>query len=208
MVPDSLGCSRSECSPMADHYSTPKIEAIQFTAIDGTHTKSRYDFSILLLRPINTSKIGYRMMLLIACAIDTHGKVIPLALGLVPIGNELWWAWFLGHLRHRILVLGGKYHVVISDREGGMANAVPAVFDQPIHLHCCQHVADDLQQRYGNKVRPLFWRTCMAKTGELFYEKMEGLGAHYLAILGREFGLGPIQSTLDMATILISSWNH
>jgi hypothetical protein len=45
-----------------------------FTAIDGTHTKSRY-----------------RMMLLIACGIDANDHVIPLAWALVPIEDASWW---------------------------------------------------------------------------------------------------------------------
>jgi MULE transposase domain/MuDR family transposase len=53
-----------------------------FTAIDGTHTKSRY-----------------RMMLLIACGIDANSNVVPLAWALVPIEDEGWWAWFMTYLK-------------------------------------------------------------------------------------------------------------
>ena len=117
------------------------------------------------------------MMLLVACGIDANDKVVPLAWALVPIENEVWWTWFLGYLKHCIPALSLEDHIFISDREKGMANAVPTVFDQAIHLHCCQHIADNLQQRYGNKVRPLFWRACRAKTRELFHTKMEELKA-------------------------------
>jgi hypothetical protein len=41
-----------------------------------------------------------------------------------------------------------------------------------MHLHCCQHIADNLQ-RFGNKVRPLFWAAAYAKTPEAFAEKIE-----------------------------------
>ena len=53
-----------------------------FTAIDGTHTKSRY-----------------RMLLLIACGIDANSNVVPLAWALVPIEDEIWWNWFLIYLK-------------------------------------------------------------------------------------------------------------
>jgi hypothetical protein len=53
-----------------------------FTAIDGTHTKSRY-----------------RMILLIACGIDANSNVVPLAWALVPIEDEIWWNWFLIYLK-------------------------------------------------------------------------------------------------------------
>lgn len=119
-------------------------------------------------------------MLLIACGIDANDKVLPLAWALVPIENEIWWTWFLEYLKHSIPVLSLENHIFISDREKGMANAVSTVFDKSIHLHCCQHIADNLQQRYGNKVRPLFWKACRAKTRELFHEKMEELKAQSL----------------------------
>ena len=93
------------------------------------------------------------------------------------IENEIWWTWFVHYLKYSILALSMKCHIFIYDREKGMAISVPTVFDQSIHLHCCQHIADNLQQRYGNKVRPLFWRACGAKIKELFHEKMEELKA-------------------------------
>jgi hypothetical protein len=84
------------------------------------------------------------MMLLIACGIDANDKVVPLAWALVLIENEVWWAWFLGYLKHCIPALDSEDYVFISDREKGMATAVSTVFEQSIHLYCCQHIADNL----------------------------------------------------------------
>lgn len=64
-------------------------------------------------------------------------------------------------------------HIFISDREKGIATAVEQCFPHALHLHCCQHIADNLQQRFGNKVRPLFWAIAYAKTRDLFAEKMK-----------------------------------
>lgn len=64
-------------------------------------------------------------------------------------------------------------HIFISDREKGITNGVEKCFPQALHLYCCQHIADNLQQRFGNKVRPLFWNAAYAKTQEAFVEKME-----------------------------------
>ena len=117
------------------------------------------------------------MMLLVACGIDANDKVVPIAWALVPIENETWWTWFLGYLKHCISIPESEDYIFISDREKGMATAGHAVFDKLIHLHCCQHIVDNLQQRYGNRVRPLFWNACRAKTRQLFAEKMEELRA-------------------------------
>ena len=39
--------------------------------------------------------------------------------------------------------------------------------------HSCQHIADNLQQRYRNKVRPLFWIAARAKTSSAFTAAMD-----------------------------------
>ena len=127
-----------------------------FTAIDGTHTKSRY-----------------RMMLLIACGIDANDQVIPLAWALVPIEDASWWNWFLRYLKLCYPVMDTEDYTFISDREKGIAQAIPEQFNHSIHLHCCQHIADNLQQRFGNKVRPLFWQAARAKTRDSFESKMK-----------------------------------
>jgi hypothetical protein len=53
----------------------------EMTFIDGTHTFSRF-----------------KMILLIAVAIDTDGHTFPLAYVVVPIKNEHWWTSFLDQL--------------------------------------------------------------------------------------------------------------
>jgi transposase-like protein len=53
-----------------------------------------------------------------------------------------------------------------------MAIAVPEVFPEAIHLYCCQHIADNMQQRFGNKIRPLFWRAARALIKACFKEEM------------------------------------
>jgi transposase-like protein len=64
-------------------------------------------------------------------------------------------------------------HTFISDREKGINQAIPEQFEHLIHLYCCQHIADNLQQRFGNKVRPLFWQAARAKSRDLYKSKME-----------------------------------
>jgi hypothetical protein len=98
-----------------------------FTAIDGTYTKSRY-----------------RMMLLIAYGINVNDHVIPLAWALVPIKDTSWWNWFLRYLKACYPKMDIDNHTFISDREKGIAQAILEQFEHLIHLHCCQHIADNL----------------------------------------------------------------
>ena len=85
------------------------------------------------------------MILLVACGIDSNGNVVPLAWGLVPIEDTQWWTWFLQYLHFCFPITRARNHVFISDREKGIAIAVPEVFPEVIHLYCCQHIADNIQ---------------------------------------------------------------
>jgi hypothetical protein len=96
------------------------------------------------------------MILLVACGIDANDHVVPLAWALVPVENHDWWTWFLVYLKYCFPALIGDNHSFISDREKGMATAVAETFPDTLHFYCCQYIADNLQQRYRNKVRPLF----------------------------------------------------
>jgi hypothetical protein len=71
-----------------------------FAAVDGTHTKSRY-----------------QMMLLIACGIDANDQSIALAWALVPIEDASWWNWFLRYLKACYPLMDLENHTFISDRE-------------------------------------------------------------------------------------------
>jgi hypothetical protein len=48
-----------------------------------------------------------------------------------------------------------KSHVFISDRDKGIAPAL-TIFPNATPAHCCQHIADNIQQQYGIKCRLLF----------------------------------------------------
>ena len=65
--------------------------------------------------------------------------------------------------------------VFISDREKGLATALQTVFPNATTAYCCQHIADNIQQRYRVKCRPLFWRCAQAKTEQLFKKALKAL---------------------------------
>jgi transposase-like protein len=132
-----------------------------FVALDATHTKSKY-----------------RMQLLICCGLDANDEVIPLAWGLVPTENEVWWKWFCVYLRTAFPSFSDDQYVYISDRDKGIAAAVCEVFPLATASHCCQHISDNLCTMFGNKCTPLFWCIARAKTKERFQEAMKALGEH------------------------------
>src|SRR2546429_3143606 len=112
-----------------------------FIALDGCHTKSHF-----------------HMTLLIACALDGNNEIIPLAWGIVPIEDTDNWTWFLLHMKECFTGMNLDQTVFISDRDKGLQTAVPDVFTNVYHSHCCQHIADNVQKYFGLQARNAFWK--------------------------------------------------
>jgi hypothetical protein len=132
----------------------------KFVALDACHTRSKF-----------------RMMLMIAVGIDANDNILPLSWALVPTENDEWWTWYCKFLKDCFPAMDNQGVVFISDRDKGLAASVHMVFPNATPAHCCQHIADNVQQRYGVKCRPLFWRCAWAKTRQLFEEALAALQA-------------------------------
>jgi hypothetical protein len=73
-----------------------------FYALDGTHTRSQYNLTLL-----------------IAVGIDAEDRILPFAWALVPGENETWWTWFCKHLFEAFNGHFLPHTVIISDRDKG-----------------------------------------------------------------------------------------
>jgi transposase-like protein len=114
------------------------------------------------------------MMLMVACGIDANDHVVPLAWALVPTENEVWWRWFCTYLKAAFQGIGSfKSCVLISDRDKGIASAIKEVFPIATPAYCCQHIADNIQSKFGVKFREPFWKMARAKTRKQFREILE-----------------------------------
>ena len=100
------------------------------------------------------------MMLLIATASDANGQI--LAWALVPTENREWWLWFCKFLSSYFPILKSKDMVFISDRDKGIFEAVSTKFPTAKAVHCNQHIADNVQVKYGITARKLFWKIARA----------------------------------------------
>ena len=67
--------------------------------------------------------------------------------------NNASWIWFLTKLREAIGVVENL--VFISDRHGSIANAVDTVFPEAHHGACIFHIANNLQAKFGKKMKIL-----------------------------------------------------
>jgi transposase-like protein len=95
-----------------------------FFALDGTHTRSRYNLTLL-----------------IAVGIDAEDHVLPLAFALVPIGNEKWWSWFCEHFTTALSSALPQHYVIISDREKGLLNAVESKLPGAKFIQCVVNIS-------------------------------------------------------------------
>lgn len=120
----------------------------KFLAVDATFIKSRY-----------------RMILTIAATIDANNQTLPLCWGLVPSENTEQWMWFMSCFVEAFGDFAIEENtVVMSDREKGIEEAIQQHLLLAMHGHCCQHIADNVQQRFGKQCRDLFWPLAYAQT--------------------------------------------
>ena len=129
-----------------------------FIAVDGTHTRSKY-----------------QMQLIIAYGIDANNNGVPLAWALVPIEDEYWWTWFFEQLYIALPNTRREGQIFMSDREKGIALALEEVYPLAFHGYCCQHIADNIQTKFGNACRPLFWACARAKNKVKFNKALKAL---------------------------------
>lgn len=146
-----------------------------FYALDGTHTRSRYNLTLLL-----------------AVGIDAEDRVHPLAYALVPVENEKWWAWFCTHLMDAFEVDLPSEYVIISDRDKGLLNAVESKLPRAYHAMCCQHIAENVHKKYGKGHRATFWQIARASSESSFNTAVQTLqrdapqAEEYLQSIGYE----------------------
>lgn len=124
------------------------------------------------------------MQLLIACGLDANDHVVPCAWAIVLSEDEATWTWFFEHIRKSLLEQSGYLEkqnlVIMSDREKDLARAVAAVLPEVHPAHCCQHIAANIQARYGQSSVSHFWKCACARTSEDFKTAFEALQDHNL----------------------------
>ena len=95
------------------------------------------------------------MTLLIVVGIDANDETLPLAWALVPIENQAWWTWFFKQFYDAFEPLRSDV-CFMSDREKGIPNALEEVFPENCQAWCCQHIADNIQAKFGIRYVSLF----------------------------------------------------
>lgn len=116
------------------------------------------------------------MVLLVAVGTDGMNNNIPLAWGLVPRENEEYWSYFMVNFKMAFPSTLNQHFVIISDRQKGLIGAVKQYYPTALHLHCCQHLADNLAKAFGGvNITPYFWRIARSTSKGEFDEGVAAL---------------------------------
>jgi hypothetical protein len=147
-----------------------------FYALDGTHTRSQYNLTLL-----------------IAVGIDAEDHILPFAWALVPIENETWWTWFCEHLFEAFDGAFDSDTVIISDRDKGLLNAVNSKLPGIYHAMCCQHIAENIHKKFGIQYKAPFWQIVRARSQRDFDTVVQALRdkapevEEYISSIGYEY---------------------
>ena len=118
------------------------------------------------------------MQLLVICGINASDKVLLIAQALVLIKNTEWWTWVLEALKGCFPKTDQECYVFILDCEKGISLSLSKVFPKAFQAYCCQHIADNVRTKYGNKCRPLFQACARAKTKQAYENALKELWKH------------------------------
>jgi hypothetical protein len=129
-----------------------------FYALDSTHTRSRYNLTLL-----------------IAVGIDAKDRILPLAFALVPVKNEVWWSWFCKNLVEAFECDLLPSYVIISDRDKGLLNTVELELPGASHAMCCQHIAENIHKKFGKEYKAPFWQIARAQSQSAFDTAVQAL---------------------------------
>jgi hypothetical protein len=146
------------CIPLATRKAWKYMRP--FIAVDACHCTSRY-----------------KQTLFLAAGIDGNGAILPLMWGIFQGENFHNWGRFLNALKSSFFphYPANRAHlphhlVIMSDRQKGLKKALKDVFPTSSHEYCCQHIAANVQSRYGIAAKDGFWAVAYART-EADYEK-------------------------------------
>jgi hypothetical protein len=167
------------CAPLATKKAFKYMRP--FIAVDACHCISRY-----------------KQTLHIAVGIDGDSNILPLAWGIYQGENLHNWTRFLRLLRETFFpnypqlpqaVPHQPHHMVfMSDRQKGLRKALKEVFPRASHAYCCQHIAANVQSRYGITAREAFWVIAYARTEGEYEKALADLRtiSHYAAVYVRK----------------------
>lgn len=88
-------------------------------------------------------KKSSQLKLLVAAGVDGDDGIFPIAFAAVEAETYGSWQWFLEQLKYAVTT--NRSITFISNRQNGLAEAVPLVFEESFHSYCLIDLAEDLK---------------------------------------------------------------
>ncbi|XP_010551020.1 PREDICTED: uncharacterized protein LOC104821747 [Tarenaya hassleriana] len=126
-------------------------------------------------------KSKYLGTLLTATSADGDDEVFPLAFGVVDSETDDNWRWFLLQLKS---ALSGSCPITfVADRQKGLRESIPDVFEASFHGYCLRHLTDelirDLKEPFSHEVKRLivedFYAAAYAPRPDEFQRHVENI---------------------------------
>ncbi|XP_010905594.1 uncharacterized protein [Elaeis guineensis] len=88
-------------------------------------------------------KANNQFKLLAAASVDGDDAIFPVAFAVVEDENYDSWIWFLGQLKYAVTT--SRTITFVSNRQKGLDEAVPQVFEDSHHSYCLHHLVEDFK---------------------------------------------------------------
>ncbi|XP_008800158.1 uncharacterized protein LOC103714622 isoform X3 [Phoenix dactylifera] len=127
-------------------------------------------------------KANNQFKLLAAASVDGDDAIFPVAFAVVEDENYDSWIWFLGQLKYAVTT--SRAITFVSNRQKGLDEAVPQVFEDSHHSYCLHHLIEDFKgelrkglwsQQVKDAMVEDFTRAAQACTVEDFNASIENL---------------------------------
>jgi zinc finger SWIM domain-containing protein 3 len=143
--------------------------------------------------------------LLVAVGIDANNHIVPLAWAVVESETESSWRWFLRELATAIPNLNTETTTLISDRDKGLQSADNEL-QHVGRAYCVQHIAANVQTKFGIEPRRMFVNCAYARTKEAWGSAMEILKDTRHSAYMYALGLDPAMWAAPFMTA--KTWGH
>ena len=118
----------------------------------------------------------FRGQLCVACAVDAHNWMYPVAIGVIDSETNKNWIWFMERLKETIGTPEGMtFH---TDCGQAVMNGVSQVFPTTEHRECMYHLVQNFKKRYSGRVfDDHLWASSYSWSPYMFKKHYEAMAA-------------------------------
>jgi hypothetical protein len=175
-LPDYLRCL-AELNPGTTYHLVKDSETLQFQHVFicpiTSYISLRYIRGLVAVDGMFL-KGSFTQSLLLAVALDVENQILVLGWVLVEVETESSWRWFLRRLKEAIPDFDDDETTLISDRDKGLISA-DTELEYVKRTYCTQHIAANVQVKFGLEVRRLFVAVTYARTEAKFNSAIQQL---------------------------------